>query len=166
MAKFKIGLVVGRFQPFHLGHLYLIREALKHSDKIVIAAGSSNVEDANNPLSYETRVKMLENVIENEHLEDKVLKIVPSPDNPNDDIWLKDLLKNTGKFDIEIGNNDWTNDVLENAGYDVLRVPYFKRELYQGVLIRKLFKENGNWQSRVPDYLVDLIEKAFENNSR
>lgn len=166
MSKYKIGLVVGRFQPFHLGHLYLLREVLKHADKIIIAVGSSNIEDANNPLSYNKRLEMLEKVIEHEKIQNRILKIVPSPDNPDDDIWLKDLLKNTGKFDIEVGNNDWTNDILEKAGYKVLRVPYFKRELYQGVLIRKLFQENGDWQSRVPDYLVNFTEKAFENNSR
>ena len=35
------GLMMGRFQPFHLGHLDLVRQILKQCDEIVIAVTSS-----------------------------------------------------------------------------------------------------------------------------
>ena len=157
ITRVRQGLVFGRFQPFHLGHLYLIQKALEHAEKIIIAVGSSNVTDENNPISYEKRVEMIEKVIEHEHLSDKVLKVVPSPDHPSDDEWLKLLLENTGSFDFEIGNNDWTNDIIEQAGYKVLELPYYNRELYQGVVIRDLIKKGGKWQDRVPSYLTDFV---------
>jgi len=50
----KTGLIIGRFQPFHNGHLYAIKNALKKVDELVIAIGSSqyvNTED--NPFSFE-----------------------------------------------------------------------------------------------------------------
>jgi len=31
------GLMMGRFQPFHLGHLDLVRQILKECDEVVIA---------------------------------------------------------------------------------------------------------------------------------
>lgn len=37
----KIGLLCGRFQPVHRGHIELIREALKHCDHLIIAIGSA-----------------------------------------------------------------------------------------------------------------------------
>ncbi len=161
--KNKIGLVIGRFQPFHLGHLYLIQKALENAEKIIIAVGSSNVHDSDNPLSYEARVEIIEKVIEEEKLSNKVLKIVPSPDDPSDNEWLKKLVEQTGRFDIEIGNNDWTNNILEQAGYKVLRIPYFERDIHQGVLIRQIIEQDGLWQERVPKYLVPQIKKAFES---
>ena len=157
----KIGLVVGRFQPFHKGHLYLLEKSLKATDKIIFAIGSSNVKNEDNPLSYRTRVKMLKKVIEEEKIADKVIKIVPSPDHPSDDVWLQKLLKNAGKFDIAFGNNDWTNDILENAGHKVVKVPYIRRGEYQGVVIRDLFKNEKNWQKNVPPYLIDFIKKEL-----
>lgn len=157
----RIGLVVGRFQPFHKGHLYLFKKAIKVSYKIIIAVGSSNIKDGDNPLSYSKRVKMLRKVIANEGWEERILKIVPSPDDPSDDIWLKLLLKNTGKFDVGIGNNDWTNGILKKAGYKVLEVPYLKRIEYQGVIIRKLFEEGKSWEEKVPAYLIEFLEKEF-----
>ncbi len=35
------GLYVGRFQPFHLGHLDAIKYALKEVDELVIVIGSA-----------------------------------------------------------------------------------------------------------------------------
>ena len=36
------GLLIGRFQPFHLGHLDAIKFALSKVDKIWLGIGSSN----------------------------------------------------------------------------------------------------------------------------
>lgn len=157
----KIGLVVGRFQPFHKGHLYLIHETLKVVDRIVIAIGSSNTTNKDNLLSYKTRAKMLEKVIAEEGLKNKILKIVPSPDDPNDEVWLRKLLKNVGKFDIAFGNNKWTNDILEKAGYEILKIPYFNRNIYQGMIIRDLFRNEKDWKERIPSYLASFIRKEL-----
>ena len=157
----KVGLVVGRFQPFHKGHLYLIEKALEVSDRIIIAIGSSNIRNKENPLNYKTRVEMLKKVITEESLEDRVLKIIPSPDDPSDDVWLEKLLKKAGKFDIAFGNNDWTNDILEKEGYKVIKVSFLNRKIYQGVIIRRLFKKGKDWEERVPPYLAGFIRKEL-----
>ncbi len=156
-----VGLILGRFQPFHKGHLYLMKEALKSVDKIVIAIGSSNKRDADNPLSYPVRLKMLKKVIAEEDLSEKVLNIVPLPDNPSNDAWLRRLLKNTGGFDIVFGNNAWPNDILKAAGHKVVPVLYLNRKIYQGSYIRRLLKKGGNWQKRVSTYLVDFIKEKM-----
>ncbi len=160
-SKIKIGLILGRFQPFHKGHLYLIKKALECVDKIVIAVGSSDKSDGDNPLSYTVRAKMLKKVIVEEGLSDRVVKIVPLPDNPSNEAWLKQLLKNTGGFDTLFGNNAWPNEILEQAGYEVVTVPYMNRTRYRGVSIRRLLRKGGNWQSRVSAYLIDFIAKKM-----
>lgn len=163
MKKFRTALVVGRFQPFHKGHLYLIKKALKYADKLLIAVGSSNVSNEDNPLSYEVRKRMLKKVLSEEKFRNKVVKIVPSPDHPNDDVWFKLLLKNTGRaFDVEIGNNNWVNGIFEKKGFKVIRVPYYRRNIYQGIYIRELFTKSKRWENRVPKYLTDTIKQEFE----
>ena len=50
------GLLIGRFQPFHLGHLDALRFALSKVDKLWIGLGSSNKPlQKNNPFSAEER---------------------------------------------------------------------------------------------------------------
>lgn len=156
--KYSVALIVGRFQPFHKGHLFLIKKALEKADKIIIGIGSSNMSDENNPIDFETRKKIIKAVAYKEKIfGDRLIKIVPLDDFFDDKKWLKNLEKQVGKFDLALGNNDWTNNILEKAGYKVLKVDYYKRSLFEGWRIRKLVKEGKKWQDRVPEYLIKAI---------
>jgi len=54
------GLLIGRFQPFHLGHLKALHFALSKVDKLWIGLGSSNKPlQKNNPFSAEERNEMI-----------------------------------------------------------------------------------------------------------
>jgi bifunctional NMN adenylyltransferase/nudix hydrolase len=54
-----LGVVVGRFQPLHKGHCAVIDHALRHSDRVMVIVGSSNVVDERNPFTTEERISML-----------------------------------------------------------------------------------------------------------
>lgn len=158
MKKYSTALLVGRFQPPHNGHLFLINKALKIADKLIIVIGSANVSQTeDNPWSYQERLEMLEKVIKNEKITKQILKIIPSNDVPEDEKWQEELLKNTGKFEIVVSNNDWVNDILGKAGYPIYRTGLFNREELEGVKIRKLIKQNQPWQNRVPPCLLPLL---------
>ena len=48
------GIVLGRFQPFHNGHAYLVEQALIQFEEVTIAIGSSQDEwTVDNPFSFE-----------------------------------------------------------------------------------------------------------------
>src|SRR3989338_67865 len=161
---YRIALIVGRFQPFHKGHLFLIKKALEKADRIIIGIGSANMKDENNPIDFETRKKIIKAVAYKEKFEDKLIKIVPLDDFFDDKKWLKNLETQVGKFDIALGNNDWTNNILKKAGYKVLQVDYFKRGLYEGWRIRKLIREGKLWQNRVPRYIVSWLHGFIAKN--
>ena len=60
MARF---VVLGRFQPFHKGHVFLVEKAISlatDSDEVVVAIGSSQHQyEPNNPWTAEERVAMI-----------------------------------------------------------------------------------------------------------
>lgn len=161
--RYKIGLIIGRFQPFHKGHLYLVGKALILVDKLIIGIGSTNITNSDNPLSYQLRKKMLELVFEKEGWQDRLITIVDIPDIPDDNEWLKLTLERTGQFDVSIGNNQWVNGIFEVEGITVTRVPFYKRYILEGEKIRKLIKQGKKWQDRVPRYLVNLIKNKRAN---
>lgn len=154
---YKTGLVIGRFQPFHNGHLYLIKEALKTCDKLIIGIGSSNVINDDNPWPIAKRKEILGKVIEEEGLKDKILKIVEIPDDPSDEVWYKIVLKNVGEFDVWIGNNEWNEEIFKQHNIPVLIMPFWERYLHEGTKIRKLIKENGDWKNRLPSYIISFL---------
>lgn len=58
----KIGLVHGRFQPFHNGHKFLVDRMLKECDIGVILIGSAYKIDKKNPFTFKERKKMIEKI--------------------------------------------------------------------------------------------------------
>lgn len=54
------GVLIGRFQPFHKGHLHLIEEALQLCDALIIAIGSSfRARNVKNPWIFEERQALI-----------------------------------------------------------------------------------------------------------
>ena len=46
-------LYIGRFQPFHLGHLHIVKYILEVSKEVIIAIGSSGSHTVHNPFTAE-----------------------------------------------------------------------------------------------------------------
>lgn len=158
MTDSKVGVIIGRFQPFHLGHAWLIKKALQKFNKIIILIGSSNVDDKSNPWNLKERISMLNKFIEYEGISKNIIKVDEIEDVPDDGEWLELALKKIGVKNFEIvGDNDWVNGIFEDAGYVVWKTGYYSRDTLEGTKIRNLLKENEYWEDRVPKYLVELI---------
>ena len=89
---FQLGILVGRFQTMHLGHEQMVQTALDLCRETAVFIGSSQESGTNkNPLSYEIRKQLLQNVFGDR------LQIYPLPD-------------------IGVGNNSrWGDYVLRNV---------------------------------------------------
>ena len=125
---------------------------------MIIGIGSVDKMDKDNFLTYEKRKRILEVGLNLEVEAKKVIKIVPLKDFNNDELWLENSIKTAGKFNVIIGNNEWTNGIFEKAGYKVLRLGFYKRYLYEGMKVRKLISENKTWKQRVPSQIVELLD--------
>ena len=59
-----LSVFIGRFQPAHFGHYYVIRQALKNTDCLVVLVGSAGQpRDYFNPFTFEERKQMIEQCI-------------------------------------------------------------------------------------------------------
>lgn len=60
MEKYKGAVFIGRFQPFHNGHLEVLRHAMNIADKVLLILGSAHSSrDIKNPFTYPERVLMI-----------------------------------------------------------------------------------------------------------
>ena len=83
-----IAVFIGRFQPLHDEHIYLIKETLKTFDKLIILVGSSNLSiSLKNPFSYEERKDFISIAFSKEIQEGKI-KIAPIKDFYSDADWI------------------------------------------------------------------------------
>ena len=57
---YDLSVFIGRFQPFHKGHLHNVQEALAVADRLVLIIGSSwRARSPKNPFSFEERAAMI-----------------------------------------------------------------------------------------------------------
>ncbi|NEX93377.1 bifunctional nicotinamide-nucleotide adenylyltransferase/Nudix hydroxylase [Caulobacter sp. 17J65-9] len=60
MPRFDYAVCIGRFEPFHLGHLAVLRRALDLGERAVVLIGSADApRSARNPWTYEERAVMI-----------------------------------------------------------------------------------------------------------
>lgn len=80
--KYKVGLYIGRFQPFHKGHAYMARAALEQCDRLVIAIGSAQEERTEqNPFNIYERIAFIIDSLNSNEL-DRII-IIPIRDREN-----------------------------------------------------------------------------------
>ena len=60
----KRGLILGRFQPLHMGHLSLFENVIEKKEKIIVCIGSSDKKRTKeNPYNALERTQMIESVL-------------------------------------------------------------------------------------------------------
>ena len=75
MKQYHQGVIVGRFQPLHLGHVKIVKEALRHCDRVLVLIGSSQASNtSHNPFDYQTRAEMFRLVFGDQ------VQVAPLPD--------------------------------------------------------------------------------------
>ena len=87
--KYKYAVYIGRFQPFHNGHYYILDEASKIAEKIILLIGSANLaKNIKNPFSYREREQMIPDSIND-------VKIIKRrlDDCINDNDWILNVQK-------------------------------------------------------------------------
>ena len=100
--KYDYAIIMGRFQPFHNGHKYLVEKAIKLANNILIIIGSTNrCKTSKNPFDYSERFAMISRTLNNENLYDNV-HIISANDYYPDEKWKTELIK---KINNEIGSN-------------------------------------------------------------
>lgn len=90
MRKYDFAVVIGRFQPPHNGHKYLIEEALKIAENVIVLVGSAKSSvSIKNPFTFKDRELMIRNMM---NLINDRLIIKPLKDFIyNDELWVQEV---------------------------------------------------------------------------
>jgi len=141
----KYGVIIGRFQPFHKGHEYIVRSIIEKGYKPIIMIGSPNVKNEKNPLSFEKRKELIEMIFDDVIIE-------PLEDNANWDIWYEDILRilkkytndlNEVTFFIHIKPNDKDSFTFKDKEYkNVHYVKIFEDEDFEVINLDKFTNKN------------------------
>ena len=165
-------LFVGRFQPFHLGHLRAVEEILRHNDHVIIIIGSARQHDSlENPFSVDERIGMIKDSLLAEGI--SKFEISSVEDFHDDKLWTS-AIKKAYKFDAVYSQNPWTLECFRKNGIKVKKYRLYHKRKYSGVNIRKTIAAGKEWKELVPPKVYghimrikgeDRIKKLFQKDS-
>jgi len=143
---------VGRFQPFHKGHLNAIKYILKkQKGGIFIVIGSiERFLERDNPFFFKERKEMVLRALRESKI--KNFKIFGLPDFFDDKIWASKVLAVTGlkvTDTLVFSRDPWTTKSFEKIGVRVKPQPFFFNKL-SATLVRKKICRQEKWEHLLP----------------
>lgn len=165
---YELGLMVGRFQMLHAGHIDMIEQALCVCDKVGIFVGSSQESGtAKNPFSYELRKEMLERIFG----EAIIVKPLPDIGVGNNSRWgdyvLKMTLESFGRLpDIVVSGKEARRSTWYDgeAGEKIAELMVPKRIGISATEMRDFLTEGREeeWKKYADERLHPMYEKLRE----
>ena len=166
---YRYGMILGRFQPFHLEHLRYFHLAWEQSEQVIVGITnpdpSTIVEDElndhrhlpeENPLTFIERLMMIQETLRDEGCPMERIFIVPLPMH-HPDRWQYYIPQGTAIFIVVY--SPWERqkaEQLRKAGFEVVIVDKWKKGI-SGQQVRSLLRSNGNWERLVPPAVARFI---------
>jgi nicotinamide-nucleotide adenylyltransferase len=154
--------MVGRFQPFHNGHLNLADQILVDCEELIIAIGSSQFNYTfTNPFTAGERIYFIHDSLAEAKIDLKRVYIVPILNLENNAIWVQHLRSMLPKFDTIYSGNKFVLELLSRSSetFDV-RTPKFYDEINcNGTNIRMNIVMDKEWKDYVPSAVYRIISE-------
>ena len=161
------GMIHGRFQPFHNGHLEYLRGAAARSEAVFV--GITNPDPwrvkeepsdplrhlpESNPFTYTERLLMIEAVAAGE---DIPVHVIPFPVN-EPELWPAYVPEGVTQY-LRLFS-EWGGTKLErmrDAGYDVVILDEGAEKEISGRDVRDAIRSGGDWEALVPSPVARVI---------
>lgn len=158
--RFKRGLFVGRFQPFHLGHGDAIKRLLEEMDEIVIIIGSAQLShELDDPFTAGERYVMIKDALSELGISPERYHLIPVPDSPMHSVWVAQITSYSPPFDVICTNDPLTKRLFKELKIPVENIAFYKREPLSATEVRRRMLSGGNWRELVPKSVAEEIEK-------
>ena len=166
------GMIHGRFQPFHNGHLEYLRGAAERSDAVFV--GITNPDPTrirpepsdpqrhlpeSNPWSYTERLLMVKAAARDLELDPAGVHVIPFPVN-EPELWDAYVPPDVVQF-IRLFS-DWGGTKLERlraAGYEVVVLDEGAEKQLSGADVRAALRDGGDWERLVPPGVARVLKR-------
>jgi nicotinamide-nucleotide adenylyltransferase len=166
------GMIHGRFQPFHNGHLQYLRGAADRSEEVFV--GITNPDPArikpeaddplrhlpeSNPFSYVERLLMVEAAAGDLGLDPGSVHVIPFPVN-EPELW--DAYVPAGVTQYLRLFSAWGGtklDRMREAGYEVVVLDEGAEKEISGADVREAMRSGDDWEALVPPGVARVIRE-------
>ncbi len=160
MVKKMRGLLVGRMQPVHEGHLEVIKRILDEVDELIIGIGSAQLSHTvKDPFTAGERVMMLTKALTENSIPASKYYIIPIQDVACNSIWVAHVKMLTPPFQHVYSGNFLVQQLFREGGFEVTVPPLYNRKTYSGTEVRKRMLNDEDWESLIPNSVKEVINE-------
>ena len=157
--KQQTGIFIGRFQPFHLGHLVTVKHALEQVKHLYIVVGSSQKShELKNPFTAGERILMIRNTLNAERVDPSRYLIIPVPDATGHAVWTAFIDQVVPAYEVVFSSDRLTIQLYKEKGVPTIEPPLLNRPKFSATEVRKRIIEGGKWKALVPSSVVKIID--------
>lgn len=154
------GLFIGRFQPFHNGHLHALKEILSKEKQLFIVIGSAQAGfTPTNPFTTAERITMLQLVLDDLDIPCNRYLIIPIPDVNNFTIWVDHVKRYVPPFGVVYTGSETGSTLFSRHNITVEKISLLKKDTYSGTEIRSRIMKGKQWKPLVPEIVAEFIEE-------
>jgi nicotinamide-nucleotide adenylyltransferase len=169
---FARGMIHGRFQPFHNGHLEYLRGAAGRSDEVFVGITNPDPErirpeasdplrhlPESNPFSYVDRLLMVKAAAQDAEIDLARVHVIPFPVN-EPELWPAYVPDDVVQF-IRLFS-DWGGTKLErlrDAGYEVVVLDEGAEKEVSGADVRAALRDADDWERLVPPGVAEVLKR-------
>lgn len=158
-------LFVGRFQPFHYGHLHAIKMILNEVNDLIIVIGSAQMShEHDNPFTAGERLEMIQEALDDANIKREKYMLIPITDAPSHRTWVSYVESQTPRFTVVYSNQPLTRRLLVEAGYEVRAIQLYERQKFEATEIRRRILENEDWSDLVPPAVYKIVKEIDGEN--
>ena len=160
MNKITRGLLIGRMQPVHNGHIQIIEKTLNYVDEVIIGIGSAQLShELKDPFTAGERIMMMTQALDDYEIDPKRYYIIPIEDINRNALWVAQVKMLTPPFSKVYSGNSLVKRLFKEEGYEVFQPELFDREILSGTEIRDRMLNDGDWKSLVPKATIEVIDE-------
>jgi nicotinamide-nucleotide adenylyltransferase len=151
------GIAIGRFQPFHNGHLVLINQILEDCSDALSVVGSAQLNyTLANPFTAGERVFMIHKALKDGGLDLSKILIIPLVDEENNARWFSALASMLPPFNILYSGNHLVI-TLASQHLEVRPPRFERRKEFNGSYIRNRILNGQKWSNLVSRSVFEII---------
>jgi nicotinamide-nucleotide adenylyltransferase len=166
------GMIHGRFQPFHNGHLEYMRGAAERCEELFVGITNPDPERVkpeasdpmrhlpeSNPWTYAERLLMVKAAARDLGLELERVHVIPFPVN-EPELWAAYVPAGVTQY-LRLFS-DWGGEKLDRlraAGYEVVVLDEGAEKEVSGAHVREALRSGGEWERLVPPGVARIIRE-------
>ena len=148
---------IGRFQPYHNGHQYVLEQIAQKVDAIVIGVGSAQLShEQQNPFTAGERILMITGSLQKVRIP---IYVIPIEDIRRNALWVAHVRSMVPPFDMIYSSNPLVMRLFEEEGILVQSPALYERQLHSGTEIRRRMLRGENWEHLVPPEVAVVVRE-------